>query len=159
MVIRLAEAARRGNAGEHDTGEGLRRLTAPGTFFVVAEHDDGEIIGVAAGMAGRRGGGTGAVIPGLCHVSMVAVLPAHWGRGLGRELVGLLIARVREHGYDRAQLFTHTDNVRAQALYEGLGFRRTGRTAVSADGGDIVHYLLDPLPATGVSSGSPLSSR
>lgn len=121
-----------------------RRLVGPDTFFFVAQSTRGDPIGLAAGMSGRRDGGTGPTIPGLCHISMVAVHPEYWGGGAGKQLLQALLSHGRDHGYDRFQLFTQADNVRARRLYEGMGFTATGQTAVSDDGESIVHYLWVP---------------
>ncbi|WP_192810165.1 GNAT family N-acetyltransferase [Actinomadura rudentiformis] len=101
----------------------------------------GVIIGSAAGMSGRRDGGLGEAIPGLCHVSMVAILPEIWGQGIGRQLLTALVDEARNRGYERIQLFTQADNARGHALYERLGFSRTGQVAVSSANEPIVHYL------------------
>jgi ribosomal protein S18 acetylase RimI-like enzyme len=130
-----------------NAGRARQRLTAPGAFFVIAEsRDDGGPVGVAAGIPGREDGGTGPAIPGLCHITMVAVRPECWGRGVGKRLVRALISELGTRGYDRVQLFTQAENMRAQRLYAGLGFRPTGRTAVSDEGEALLHYLLAPLP-------------
>jgi ribosomal protein S18 acetylase RimI-like enzyme len=148
-LLNAAELSRAG--GSHspsaDPGRVRQRITAPDAFFLVAESwEGGEPVGVAAGTQGREDEGGGPEIPGLCHITMVAVHPAFWGRGIGTEVVRALISEIRARGYDRAQLFTQADNARAQRLYAGLGFRRTGATAVSTGGEGIVQYLLSPLP-------------
>ncbi|MGP4086636.1 GNAT family N-acetyltransferase [Streptomyces sp. KR55] len=142
-ILGAADAQRSGrlpHAGE-SRGRGRRRLTGPDTFFFVAENAATHLVGLAAGMSGREEGGAGQTIPGLCHISMVAVHPEYWGKGLGKRLIRALLADGRNRGYDRFQLFTHADNARARRLYEGLGFTFTGQTAVSDEGENIVHYL------------------
>ncbi|MBA9005225.1 GNAT family N-acetyltransferase [Thermomonospora cellulosilytica] len=144
MIVSVADSARGTTplAGEQDQATTRRRLADPATFFVVADSPHAGLIGVAAGMDGRENGGRGPLIPGLCHVSMVAVLPAHWGQGIGKRLLSALIAEAHRRGFEQIQLFTHLTNTRAQALYEGLGFARTGETALSESGEQIVRYLL-----------------
>ncbi|GGU90047.1 hypothetical protein GCM10010211_65770 [Streptomyces albospinus] len=145
-ILNTADARRSGRspcAGE--SRDRMRpRLAGPDAFFFVAQRTDGNPIGVAAGLSGRQDGGVGPTIPGLCHISMVAVRPEHWGEGVGKHLVQALLSHGRALGYTRFQLFTHVDNTRAQRLYEGVGFARTGRTAVSDGGEGIVHYLWVP---------------
>ncbi|MFJ9775958.1 GNAT family N-acetyltransferase [Kitasatospora sp. NPDC101157] len=145
-VLSTADAWRSGRppGGEASRDRARRRLTGADAFFYVAHGIEGEVIGLAAGMSGRQGGGTGPVIAGLCHISMVSVRPGHWGRGVGRKLVQALLSHGCDHGYDRFQLFTHADNVRARRLYESLGFTTTGQAGVSDEGEDIVHYLWLP---------------
>lgn len=147
-VVFLADAARAVGSPpieEHAHARTTRRLSDPRTFFFVAERDGG-VIGSAAGMSGRHGGGLGEAIPGLCHVSMVAVLPELWGQGIGRQLLAALVEEARDRGYERVQLFTQADNTRGHSLYERLGFSRTGEVAVSSDNEPIVHYLRSLRP-------------
>ncbi|MGW3043210.1 GNAT family N-acetyltransferase [Kitasatospora sp. NPDC001159] len=112
MTILDAAHAQRGgrllHAAEGDART-RQRLTNPDTFFFVAESAVGRLIGLAAGMSGRENGGTGPALPGLCHISMVAVHPEHWGKGLGKRLIQALLANGRDYGYDQFQLFTHAD--------------------------------------------------
>jgi ribosomal protein S18 acetylase RimI-like enzyme len=70
---------------------------------------------------------------------MVFVAPQRWGRGVGGRLVDTLLAEAQERGYDRAQLWTQANNPGAQRLYEGRGFRRSGREK-DEFGERIVHY-------------------
>ncbi|MFF5262090.1 GNAT family N-acetyltransferase [Actinomadura viridis] len=149
LLVHLADIERRGPS---PLDAGLRERTAarmsdPHTFFYVAETPGLEgPAATAAGMSGRLDGGAGAPIPGLCHISMVAVRPGLWGRGLGGLVVDAVLAEAARRGYDRAQLFTQTANARARALYERRGFALTGQTGVDDLGDEIVHYLLR-LPA------------
>ena len=48
------------------------------------------------------------------------------GRGLGRYLVEYAVALAKESGKGGLLLTTHTANLRAQTLYESLGFRCLG---------------------------------
>lgn len=48
------------------------------------------------------------------------------GRGLGYEIAGFAIEKAREYGAGGIFLTTHVANVRAQALYEKLGFKLIG---------------------------------
>jgi len=66
---------------------------------------------------------------------MVFVAPERWG--VGGRLVDALLAEAR--GYDRAQLWTQADNPGARRLYEGRGFRRSGREKDEL-GERILHY-------------------
>ncbi len=110
----------------------------PDAFLLVAEAASG-IAGMALGVQGLDDDGSGPPIPGLCHVSMVFVAPERWGQGIGGRLLDALLAEARARGYDRAQLWTQADNPGARRLYEGRGFRRSGRE--KEDLGEwILHY-------------------
>jgi ribosomal protein S18 acetylase RimI-like enzyme len=74
------------------------------------------------------------------------VAPECRGEGIGRALLGHLLARSREDGYTRAALDVADSNPRARALYEGMGFRlvATRRAALPERWGERVvdhHYL------------------
>lgn len=61
---------------------------------------------------------------GWGHIDRVAVRADHQGRGLGRRLTQFAISRLAVLGASRIGLSTQRRNVRSQALYESMGFRR-----------------------------------
>ena len=136
-----ANAARRGDRSVPPGHEARVRgaLQRADTFVVIAEDADA-IVGMGAAMQGRADDGAGPPIPGLCHVGMVAVGPERWGEGIGGRIVDALCATARTRRYRAAQLWTHADNVRAQRLYDGRGFRPSGRRKTDDFGEPIVHY-------------------
>jgi GNAT superfamily N-acetyltransferase len=73
---------------------------------------------------------------------MVFVAPDRWGGGLGGRLVDALLEEVRARGYERAQLWTQTDNARARRLYQRRGFRPSGSEKDEFEE-RIVHYQRD----------------
>ena len=60
------------------------------------------------------------------ELSYFGVRPRMWGRGVGESLLRDLVPRLRAAGYRRAVLDVYTDNGRAVALYERLGWRPAG---------------------------------
>ena len=52
--------------------------------------------------------------------------PAFQNRGLGRVILSLLIRRLFDEGYQKIVLDTNLHNVRAQHVYQLLGFKQTG---------------------------------
>ncbi|GAJ71704.1 hypothetical protein JCM18904_2481 [Vibrio sp. JCM 18904] len=50
------------------------------------------------------------------------------GKGLGRKLLAVAIARGWEFGYDQIALYVYTTNTPAIALYERFGFEHQGGT-------------------------------
>ena len=159
-VWRVSNAARRGGRpnppGHEERVRGAMRK--PDAFLVVAD-DRGSVAGMALAMQGLAGDGAGPPIPGLCFISMVFVLPDRWGRGIGGRLVEAVLTQARSRGYDRAQLWTHGDNLRAQRLYERLGFFRTGREEDDDTGARIVLYeRAIESPADGTSISRPRSA-
>jgi putative acetyltransferase len=85
------------------------------TFVGAFEH--GALVGVAHLQGYPR--------PRQRHVARawVAVDPARWGRGIGKQLLGALCdAADRWWGYVRIELDVHADHTPAIRLYESLGF-------------------------------------
>lgn len=140
-VWRAASAARHGGRPVSAEREARLRgsMRKPDAFLLVAD-DAGEIVGMALGMQGLADDGAGPPDPGLCFISMVYVAPDRWGEGLGGRIVDAVLTEARSRGYTRAQLWTHADNLRAQRLYEGRGFRRSGREKEDDRGERIVLY-------------------
>lgn len=140
-VWRAALAARRGDRPPQAEQEGRVRSYAgkPDAFLLVAE-DVGEVVGMGLGMQGLADDGAGPPVPGLCHIAMICVAPERWGEGIGGRVVDGVLEEAHSRGYEQAQLWTHANNARAQRLYEGHGFRRTGREGNDDFGEWIVHY-------------------
>ena len=120
-------------------------VSNPEAFLLIAE-DAGDVVGMALGVQALSDDGAGAPVRGLCHISMVFVAPDYWGRGIGGRLVDAMLREARSRGYDRAQLWTQSDNARARRLYEGRGFVLSGREK-DEFGERIVHYQR-ALPET-----------
>jgi ribosomal protein S18 acetylase RimI-like enzyme len=120
-------------------------VSNPEAFLLIAE-DAEDVVGMVLGVQALSDDGAGAPVRGLCHISMVFVAPDYWGRGIGGRLVDALLPEARSRGYDRAQLWTQSDNARARRLYEGRGFVLSGREK-DEFGERIVHYQR-ALPET-----------
>ena len=100
----------------------LTQLKLPDVIVLVAERD-GELLGY-----------TYAGMEGIDYMSLrgpagilydIVVDPAHRGRGVGRMLLDATMVVLRERGAPRVLLSTAQQNVPAQRLFEGAGFRRT----------------------------------
>ena len=57
----------------------------------------------------------------------IALFQKYTGFGLGRLLLTILIGKIKELGFEQAELTVVEGNDRAYYLYESLGFRETGR--------------------------------
>jgi ribosomal protein S18 acetylase RimI-like enzyme len=141
----IANTARRGGPPPRPEQEARGHVGDPEAFLLVADAS-GRVVGMALGEQALSNDGTGPPVEGLCHVSMVFVAPDYWGRGIGGRLVDALLPEARLRGYDRAQLWTQSDNLRARRLYEGRGFLPSGREK-DEFGERIVHYQR-ALPQT-----------
>jgi GNAT superfamily N-acetyltransferase len=119
------------------------RLSGRGSFAVLAEDDGNPVAMALALQALAQDGASPDPVPGLVHVSMVAVHPDRWGQRLGATVLERLQAGARDRGFARAQLWTHETNRRAQRLYERLGWTASGRTKVDDHGEQIRHYVRE----------------
>ena len=61
--------------------------------------------------------------PGACGIRMLAVDPAHQGRGAGRALAQVCIDRAREQHRERIILHSAPTMTLAQGMYQRMGFR------------------------------------
>jgi len=99
----------------------LARRKANGIVTFVAI-DDGKVVGTASAIVEEKlihdGGKVG-------HVEDVAVLPGMRGKGLGKEIVGKLLAHLGSVGCYKAVL--HCDEAKA-GFYEAIGFHRNGES-------------------------------
>ena len=100
-------------------------LTSPATWFFVAE-DDLLPVGTAAAMPSRQNEGAGDLVPGMCYLDLIFVVPERWGDHIGALLLDTIIADARGRGFARIHLLTHDDNEPAHVLYASRGFERTG---------------------------------
>ncbi|MCL6642089.1 MAG: GNAT family N-acetyltransferase [Candidatus Bipolaricaulota bacterium] len=57
------------------------------------------------------------------YLGPAATLPAHQGKGLGKALTAQALNFLREHGLERASLYTWSGNVAALKVLKSLGFR------------------------------------
>jgi ribosomal protein S18 acetylase RimI-like enzyme len=96
----------------------------PQQFTLVAEDDDGTVVGFAGGGSERDG------MPGYDgEIYAVYVLTQHQRRGIGRQLMGVSARRLMDHGFGAAMLWALEANWRARAFYEALGGQFIGRKA------------------------------
>lgn len=99
----------------HNSQETLRRALAQSLFATVAETGEGLV-----GYQMTTGSGTRA------HLARLAVHPSAQGRGVGRAMLGELFGRLVQNGYPRLSVNTQSDNQTSLALYQRMGFVRTG---------------------------------
>jgi len=57
------------------------------------------------------------------YLSSFVVAPEYRGTGLARPFLIGVLADAKDRGHDRVLLKVHEDNVAAQRLYAGVGFR------------------------------------
>lgn len=84
------------------------------------------VVAMGLAMQGRAADGAGPPVRDCCFISMIYVMPNRWGEGLGGKVVDAVLAEARARGHRRA-VWTAANNIRAQRLYEGRGFHRSGQ--------------------------------
>jgi ribosomal protein S18 acetylase RimI-like enzyme len=121
-----------------------QRLADPDGRFLLAFDGDSLVGMVHAVVVSRPTGGIAAASRQM-NLSMLAVDPASWRRGLGRTLIGRCIELARARRVDAVRLWSHTGSDRASHLYEKLGFRN-GHCFKLDGGGDVnvqYRYTVD----------------
>lgn len=117
-----------------------QKLEATDAVVLLGRLDD-DVTAMALTEPWRADGGTGVVVPGRGHVSMVFVRPEHWGRGLGKALMADLQGTVAAcRGWSRTTLWTRESNERAQHLYVTAGYQPTGRVAELPTGERVLEF-------------------
>lgn len=94
-------------------GQMAEELASPHGYYVVAETDTS--VDGYAGLRAPRGTEQG-------DIQTIGVAPAARRRGLGRRLLGVLLAEARDRGMREVFLEVRADNPAAQALYRAHGF-------------------------------------
>jgi hypothetical protein len=98
------------------------KQAGPQQFTLVAEDDDGEVVGFAGGGPERDG------TPGYAgEIYAVYVLPQLQRRRIGRQLMSASADRLLGQGFGAAMLWALEANWRARAFYEALGGHLIGR--------------------------------
>jgi GNAT superfamily N-acetyltransferase len=75
---------------------------------------DGRVAGIANYLLHES---TGSLRP-VCYLQDLFVDPATRGSGVGRELIGWLVAEMKAHRWSRLYWSTRETNYRARALYD-----------------------------------------
>ncbi len=99
----------------HNSLAALKKAHQQSSYASVAENENGVV-----GYQISSGGAFGA------HLARLAVLPEIQGRGIGTMLVGELLDHMRAAGGSKVTVNTQASNAASLALYDRLGFRRTG---------------------------------
>jgi len=105
--------------------EMTRGLTKPGGHVMLVAEDGGVPAGMAFGVMPRLRPEDRTDAP---HLGGMWVDPAARGRGVGRALAEAVLDWARERGFRVIALWVTDGNAAAIALYERMGFARTGKT-------------------------------
>jgi len=104
----------------------LQNRDGPGRDWVADEA--GSIVGWASRFLPGRDEDLG---PTVAELAAIYVRPSHWGRGLGRALLEVVEADLRDFGATELSLWVVEENVRARRFYERQGFVPDGTRADS----------------------------
>ncbi|MEW5938966.1 MAG: GNAT family N-acetyltransferase [Chloroflexota bacterium] len=96
--------------------DALTRAFSMRTSAALAEDPQGRVAAYQISTANASG----------AHLARLGVRKEAQGRGLGRALVADLIRQMRGRNVERLTVNTQADNAASLALYQGLGFVRTG---------------------------------
>ena len=88
---------------------------------LVAESEDGAVVAFA--LVGPADGDLNAEVGELYAIN---VDPAHWGSGVGSELLVAATRQLETAGFGSAILWVHPDNRRARDFYEARGWSADG---------------------------------
>ena len=101
--------------------DGLQRPPRPRSTRLVAEHDDGTVVGfVLAGPA------DGDAASDLGEIYALNVDPNAWGQGAGQALLDAALTATAQAGFPETILWVHPDNARARRFYERNGWNTDG---------------------------------
>jgi len=67
----------------------------------------------------------------VAELASFYVLPAFWGLGVGRQLIGAAMDHFAQRSFDRLILWTIRANLRARHFYENAGFSSDGAMRIA----------------------------
>lgn len=113
-------------SSEEKTAEGLAEMfaarRAAGCEFLVAEADDGHLLGLATYAQFRAGNGYARSME---HTIVLA--PEAWGRGIGRALMAAVEDHARGRGRHVMVAAVTGENAAGIAFHAALGYAEVGR--------------------------------
>jgi GNAT superfamily N-acetyltransferase len=128
------------DAWAREIADNLARLEAD-SFSLVAELE-GSFAGSCFVVAPGRDDDLG---PEVAELVAIYVEPSVWRRGVGGALLTAAAERAEARGYTQMSLWTFTENQRALAFYESLGWARDGAERVHPVGRAPAVRLRKPL--------------
>jgi DNA-binding MarR family transcriptional regulator/GNAT superfamily N-acetyltransferase len=102
-----------------------------------------EVDGVRAGCVMLVKDDPKAKKPDVARVRLLLLEPFARGMGLGRKLVEECVSFARAKGYKRVTLWTHKELTAARAIYDKLGFVKTGEQSHDDWGGKATSEFWD----------------
>lgn len=123
--------------------EMVAALAQKNQLFLVAEHQDGYLVG-HLGAFWRRG--KGKRVRHCVHIGL-GVVKDFWGKGIGTLMFEAMEKWAKEQGVTRLELDVMTNNERGVALYKKMGFEIEGtkRQSICIDGEYIDEYMMSKI--------------
>lgn len=103
------------------------------------------VVGMVLAEPARADSGSGAVISGAGHLSMLFVSPERQRAGVGTLCLSGLHRAAAARGWTRLTVWTRASNTPALRLYRSAGYWPTGRDGVLADGDAILQLANDDV--------------
>ncbi|HEX7745278.1 MAG TPA: GNAT family N-acetyltransferase, partial [Micromonosporaceae bacterium] len=103
---------------------------AGGPFTTLVADLDGTVVGFTTVGRYRNGQNSADLDPAYGEILAVYVEPAHWGTGIGRELLRGGCAVLSAQGFAEVRLWVLADNLRARRFYERAGLFADGERSV-----------------------------
>jgi GNAT superfamily N-acetyltransferase len=119
----------------------MHKFGNDGSWALLAFAPDGNPAGQATAKPERDP--EGELRPGVTRLTQLFVLEKHWGSGLAVQLHDLILAGMRERGFELACLWAAVGQSRARAFYEREGWRATGQLDPENELGlELIEYEL-----------------
>ena len=118
------------------------KVDAAAFLLVVALADD-TVVGMALGEPGRLQHGAGELAPGLVHLTMVFVHPAHQRSGVGSALVEGLADLAWARGYRQLSTWPRSTATAALALLASCGLELADHTRLLPDGTTVEQWTAE----------------
>ena len=118
------------------------KVDAAAFLLVVALADD-TVVGMALGEPGRLQHGAGELAPGLVHLTMLFVHPAHQRSGVGSSLVEGLADLAWARGYRQLSTWPRSTTTAALAVLASCGLELADRTRRLPDGTTVEQWTAE----------------
>ncbi|QXT38289.1 GNAT family N-acetyltransferase [Gymnodinialimonas ceratoperidinii] len=118
------------------TTQDVARKMASEDFFLVQDGPRPVACGFGHGVEGA---------PGLYELGKLAVAGSHQRRGIARALIDTAADHARARGFATLQLFARVELTENHAVYEALGFTRSGSFTHPGFAAPTAHVFQRPL--------------
>lgn len=102
---------------------------APRDIFLVAEDDDGLLVGLVSGTAAAD-----EPSGSIAEIGSLYVLPSRRGQGVGRSLLGAACRELGDLGFESLHIGVLATNLPARAFYQAMGGREVHQRTFDEEG-------------------------